>query len=114
MIHLYIKMTVLPFTAHPNSLVHFFPKDAKSISIFIKTKDNLSKVKSDSLARNIEKAFNKYHFDEVHFVGRIVAQDVYLKNLEKEFVYFLAISFVLVILISLGYPLGRFTVSLFL
>ena len=82
----------------PELIGSFFPKDAKSISIFIKTKDNLSKVKSDSLARNIEKAFNKYHFDEVHFVGRIVAQDVYLKNLEKEFVYFLAISFVLVIL----------------
>jgi uncharacterized protein len=65
----------------PELIGSFFPKDAKSISIFIKTKDNLSKVKSDSLARNIEKAFNKYHFDEVHFVGRIVAQDVYLKNL---------------------------------
>jgi predicted RND superfamily exporter protein len=72
----------------PELIGSFFPKDAKSISIFIKTEEGLSKVKSDSLARNIEKAFNKYHFDEVHFVGRIVAQDVYLKNLEKEFVYF--------------------------
>jgi predicted RND superfamily exporter protein len=82
----------------PELIGSFFPKDAKSLSIFIKTEEGLSKVKSDSLARNIEKAFNKYHFDEVHFVGRIVAQDVYLKNLEKEFIYFLSISFVLVIL----------------
>jgi predicted RND superfamily exporter protein len=82
----------------PELIGSFFPKDAKSISIFIKTEEGLSKVKSDSLARNIEKAFNKYNFDEVHFVGRIVAQEVYLKNLEREFVYFLAISFVLVIL----------------
>lgn len=82
----------------PELIGSFFPKDAKSISIFIKTEEGLSKVKSDSLARNIEKAFEKYHFDDVHFVGRIVAQDVYLKNLENEFVYFLAISFVLVIL----------------
>jgi len=82
----------------PELIGSFFPKDAKSISIFIKTEEGLSKVKSDSLARNIEKAFNKYHFDEVHFVGRIVAQDVYLKNLENEFVYFLAISFVLIII----------------
>lgn len=81
----------------PELIGSFFPKDAKSISIFIKTKDNLSKVKSDSLARNIENAFNKYHFDDVHFVGRIVAQDVYLKNLQKEFIYFLSISFILVI-----------------
>lgn len=82
----------------PELIGSFFPKDAKSISIFIKTKEGLNKVKSDSLARDIEKAFTKYNFDEVHFVGRIVAQDVYLKNLEKEFVYFLSISFVLVIL----------------
>ncbi len=82
----------------PELIGSFFPKDAKSLSIFIKTEEGLSKVKSDSLARNIEKAFKKYNFDEVHFVGRIVAQDVYLKNLEKEFVYFLGISFVLVIL----------------
>ncbi|MCD6018374.1 MAG: rane protein [Bacteroidetes bacterium] len=82
----------------PELIGSFFPKDAKSISIFIKTKEGLSKNKSDSLARNIEKAFKKYNFDEVHFVGRIVAQDVYLKNLEKEFVYFLGISFVLVML----------------
>lgn len=82
----------------PELVGSFFPKDAKSISIFIKTKEGLSKNKSDSLARNIEEAFKKYNFDEVHFVGRIVAQNVYLQNLEKEFVYFLAISFILVIL----------------
>lgn len=82
----------------PELIGSFFPKDAKSISIFIKTDEGLSKKKSDSLAKNIEKAFSKYHFDEVHFVGRIVAQDVYLKNLEKEFVYFLGISFLLIII----------------
>lgn len=81
----------------PELIGSFFPKDAKSLSIFIKTDEGLSKTKSDSLAKLIEKAFNHYHFDEVHFVGRIVAQDVYLKKLQKEFVYFLSISFVLVI-----------------
>lgn len=82
----------------PELIGSFFPSDAKSISIYIKTDENLSKLKSDSLAKNIEKAFSKYHFDEVHFVGRIVAQDVYLKNLQTEFIYFLSISFVLVII----------------
>ncbi len=82
----------------PELIGSFFPKDAKSLSIFIKTDEGLSKIKCDSLAKNIESAFQKYHFDEIHFVGRIVAQDVYLKNLQKEFVYFLAISFFLVIL----------------
>lgn len=82
----------------PELIGSFFPKNAKSISIFIKTDEGLSKKKSDSLAKNIEAAFKKYNFDDVHYVGRIVAQDVYLKNLEREFVYFLSISFALIIL----------------
>ncbi len=82
----------------PELIGSFFPHDAKSISIFIKTKEGLSKTKSDSLARNIEKTFKKYNFDETHFVGRIVAQDVYLKKLQKEFIYFLGIAVFLVML----------------
>ena len=65
-----------------------FPKNAKSLCIYIKTADNLSKVKSDSLARKIERAFNKYKFDTVHFAGKIIAQEVYLKQLSSEFVIF--------------------------
>ncbi len=84
--------------SNPQLVGSFFPKDAKSISIFIKTDENLSKRKSDSLATQIEKAFSQFNFDEVHFVGRIVAQNVYLKNLEIEFVYFLGISFILIVL----------------
>ncbi|MCD6069047.1 MAG: rane protein [Bacteroidetes bacterium] len=82
----------------PELIGSFFPTDAKSVCLFLKTADNLSKVKSDSLARRIERAFTKYRFDEVHYVGRIVAQDVYLKNLQKEFTIFLLISFAVVVL----------------
>ncbi len=81
----------------PELIGSFFPNDAKSISIFIKTDEGLSKIKCDSLAKNIEAAFKKYKFDEVHFVGRIVAQAVYLENLQKEFKYFLGISFILIV-----------------
>lgn len=76
----------------------FFPTNAKSLSIYIKTRDELSKVKSDSLANQIVACINTYKFDDIHYVGRIFAQDVYLQNLQKEFVYFLTISFALVIL----------------
>lgn len=75
----------------------FFPENAKSVSIYIKTQDNLSKVKSDSLGTSIVNCLNKYKFDDIHYVGRIFAQDVYLQNLQKEFVYFLTIAFALVI-----------------
>jgi len=83
---------------NPNLIGSFFPIDGKSVSIFIKTEEGLSKAKSDSLSKNISLTFQKFNFDDIHFVGRIVAQDVYLKKLEKEFIYFLSISFVLVII----------------
>ncbi len=76
----------------------FFPLNAKSISIYIKTDDLLTKLKSDSLATGIERTLKDFNFDEIHFVGRIFAQNVYLKNLQKEFVVFICLSFVVIVL----------------
>ncbi len=82
----------------PHLVGSFFPTDAKSLSIFIKTKDVLSKVKSDTLARKLERMIYKYKFDEVHYVGRIFGQKVYLENLQKEFLVFVGLSFLVVII----------------
>lgn len=75
----------------------FFPANAKSVCLYIKTEDNLSKSKSDTLAKSILSCINNFKFDEIHYAGRIFAQDVYLKNLQREFVYFMLISFFLVV-----------------
>ncbi|HOZ88191.1 MAG TPA: MMPL family transporter, partial [Bacteroidia bacterium] len=75
----------------------YFPLNARSLSIFIKTDDVLSKKKSDQLATNIEALIRSFGFDEVHFVGRIFAQNVYLVTLQKEFILFLSLSFLVVI-----------------
>ena len=63
----------------------FFPLNAKSVSIYIKTDDVLTKKQCDSLAYGIEKSLKDFKFDKIHYVGRIFAQNVYLKNLQKEF-----------------------------
>ncbi|MGE0568358.1 MAG: RND family transporter [Bacteroidia bacterium] len=76
----------------------FFPQDGKSLSIYVKTQNQLSKVKSDSLANSIIYELNKFKFDEIHYVGRIFAQKVYLENLQNEFVTFFLISFGLIVL----------------
>ncbi len=76
----------------------FFPLNAKSVSIYIKTDDLLSKRKSDSLATGIEKTLQEFKFDETHYVGRIFAQNVYLKNLQKEFLIFICLSFVVIVI----------------
>lgn len=82
----------------PELVGSFFPTDAKSISIFIKTEDILSKAESDSLSTSLVKILEKYRFDGVHYVGRIFAQKVYLENLQREFVIFITLAFLMVIL----------------
>jgi len=82
----------------PHLVGSFFPSNAKSLTIFIKTKDMLTKTQSDSLAIAIERSIAIFKFDEIHFVGRIFAQNVYLNTVKKEFTLFLALSFVVVIL----------------
>lgn len=94
---LYRDDSVAIYNSH-NLVGSFFPENAKSLCIYVKTADRLSKVKSDTLARRIERAYVKYRFGEVRFVGRIVAQDVYLKQLDHEFTLFLLLSFVVVVI----------------
>ncbi|MDX2171968.1 MAG: MMPL family transporter [Bacteroidota bacterium] len=81
-----------------NLIGSYFPNNAKSLSIFIKTENALTKSECDTLAKSIETAIKSYRFDEIHYVGRIFAQGVYLNNLQKEFVVFLALSFIVVII----------------
>jgi predicted RND superfamily exporter protein len=82
----------------PHLVGSFFPLNGKSVTIYIKTQDALKKRQADSLAFSIENALSKFHFDEVHYVGRIFAQKVYLTNLQKEFALFLLLSLAVVII----------------
>jgi len=75
----------------------YFPKNGASVSIFIKTEDILTKKQCDALAKSLELTIGKYRFDDVHMVGRIFAQSVYLVNLQKEFGIFLILAFIVVI-----------------
>ncbi len=82
----------------PHLVGSFFPLNAKSVSIYIKTDDILTKNKCDSLANDIETTLKDFKFDDIHFVGRIFAQNVYLKNLQKEFIIFICLSFVVIVI----------------
>jgi len=78
---------------------NFFSGDAKSICIYVKTKDGLSKKKSDWLAAGINKAVTNLHFNSSHLAGRIFAQAVFLDKLQKQFFLFILISVVFVTLL---------------
>jgi len=74
----------------------FFASDGRSLCIYLKSKDGISKSKSDSLAQAIEHCLAREKFDEVHFAGRIFAQAVYLRKLQEQFILFLVTSFFLI------------------
>ena len=82
----------------PYLIGSFFPINAKSLSLFIKTDDELTKKASDSLANQIEGTLKHYNFDEIHYVGRIFAQKTYLTNLQEEFALFMSVSLFLVVI----------------
>lgn len=78
---------------------NFFSNDAKSICLYIKTTDGLSKKKSDTLAAAIKRTITNLHFNEYHIGGRIFAQAVFLEKLQKQFALFILISAIFVILL---------------
>ncbi len=78
---------------------NFFSEDAKSICIYVKTKDGLSKKKCDSLAAGITRTITELHFNQYHLAGRIFAQAVFLDKLQKQFFLFILISLVFVTLL---------------
>ena len=82
----------------PYLIGSFFPINAKSLSLFIKTDDELTKKASDSLANQIEGTLKHYKFDDIHYVGRIFAQKSYLTNLQQEFALFMSVSLFLVVI----------------
>ena len=76
----------------------FIAKNAKSVCIFIKHDDYLSKKKSDSLVSALENISKTYNFEKVRFAGRTVGQRYYLNMMHVELAASIALSGLLVVL----------------
>lgn len=81
----------------PELVGSFFSKDAKSVSIYLKTTEGISKIKSDSLLERMNRILADGKFDAVHLASKINGQKTYLDKLQKEFIMFFAASFILVV-----------------
>ncbi len=77
-----------------NSLV---ADDAKSMAIFVRHDDYLSKQKSDVLIRGLEKLIDQHEFDNVRMAGRTVGQNYYIDSMTAETIMFVGLSGVLII-----------------
>lgn len=73
-------------------------KDGKSVCIFIKHKEYISKAKSDKLAADIHELLDKYNFDRVIIAGRTVGQSFYLDKMTFELFFYMGISGILIVL----------------
>jgi predicted RND superfamily exporter protein len=76
----------------------FISSDQKTTCLFVQNAARLSKKKSDSLLASIERITYNASFEEVHMAGKIKAQQIYLNRMQKEIVFFVAISAVIVII----------------
>lgn len=76
----------------------FFSPDAKSVSLFIRTTEGISKAKSDAVLARMNKEIGRYPFDRIHLASKLNGQKVYLDRLQHEFTIFFVASFLLVVL----------------
>jgi uncharacterized protein len=82
----------------PELIGSVFPADAKSVALFIKTKEGIAKLPSDTLLIKLEKLLASFNFEKTHVAGKMKAQYVYIDRIQKEFVIFLFTSLFLVII----------------
>lgn len=77
-----------------NSLV---AEEGKSICLFIRHDDFLSKEKSDVLISGIHKKLDKVEFDNYRLAGRSIGQQFYIDKMSKEMLFFVGLSAVLIV-----------------
>ncbi len=82
---------------HPELINTFVAKDARSLCIFIRHNDYLSKRKSDSLVESLNTLLKNYHFDRVRIAGRTIGQKYYIEKMSFEMQLFVRLSFILII-----------------
>ncbi|MFK7785386.1 MAG: RND family transporter [Crocinitomicaceae bacterium] len=77
-----------------NSLV---AEDGKSICLFVRHEDFLSKEKSDILISNIQSQLDKEKFDNYRLAGRSIGQKFYIDKMSTEMLFFVGLSAFLII-----------------
>lgn len=77
-----------------NSLV---AEDGKSVCLFVRHEDFLSKKKSDILINDVQKYLDKADFDNYRVAGRSIGQKFYIDKMSKEMLFFVGLSAILIV-----------------
>ncbi len=67
-------------------------QDGKSVCLFVKHNDYLSKAKCDELISGLQKVENNYQFENVRYAGRAIGQAFYIEKMNFELILFAALS----------------------
>lgn len=73
-------------------------KDYKTLSIFVKHQDYLSKEGCAAISESVNNIKSLYDFDEMHIAGRSVGQIYYVALMQSELKFFMVTSLVLLLL----------------
>jgi uncharacterized protein len=84
--------------SHVELVNQFVSKNGRSLCLFIKHTDFLSKERSDILSDKLYALLDQEGFDEYHLIGRVVGQRYYVEKMQSEMMLFISISVILVIL----------------
>jgi predicted RND superfamily exporter protein len=83
---------------HKEMVNQFISENGKSLCLFIKHTDFLSKSGSDSIVNNLTATIESYGFENYHLIGRTVGQKYYVDKMQHEMILFISLSVILVIL----------------
>jgi len=72
--------------------------DAKSLCLFIKHEEYISKKKSDKLIKSIYTTTEKFDFDKHYIAGRTVGQNFYIEKMNYEMLLYVGLSAILIVL----------------
>jgi predicted RND superfamily exporter protein len=93
-----LKRDSINIFSKPELVNSFISEDGKSICLFVKHEDFLSKKKSDKLIDNLNAKADQYNFQRMRIAGRTIGQKYYIDKMLKEILLFLSLSAILVML----------------
>lgn len=76
----------------------FIPLDGKSVCLFVKHKDFLSKENSDVIIENLHQVIDQFSFEKVRVSGRTIGQKYYIDMMFSEMILYVGLSVILIVL----------------
>lgn len=82
---------------HPPLIGTLFSEKGKAVCVFLKTENYISKTQADELSHDLDRILSDFSFDEVHVAGRATGQAYYVDLLQREFILFISLSLIVII-----------------